>query len=92
MDISYFPSPPPFFFLTVITHLFLGLLPNVTQKFCCSFSANQWKRNNLFPLPLHDPCSGLVLCGEVFDLLKVSEARLPEEHGANVVGNFLDSR
>lgn len=38
-----------------------------------------------------DPCSGLVLFKGVFDLQQVSEARLPEEHGTNVVGNLFYS-
>lgn len=35
-----------------------------------------------------DPTSGLVLLGGVFDVQQASETCLPEEHGADVVGNL----
>lgn len=46
------------------------------------------------PLSTRPPCPVFRACafGGVFDLSHISEACLPEEHGANVVGNLFDSR
>lgn len=60
MDTPNFPHPP-FFSLIVITHLFLGLLPDITNSAVCS---QQSVTENLCPLSHRAPCSGLVLLEE----------------------------
>lgn len=56
---AYSPPTLRFFLLTVITHLFLGLLPDITEILLLIL--NKAVKNNLFPLSCRDPCSGLVL-------------------------------
>ena len=82
------PPCSPGFLLTVITHLFPGLLPDITEIPLLVLN-KAVKEKSLSSFSCHDPCSGLVLFGGVFDLQQVSEACLPEEHSANVVGNLF---
>lgn len=54
--------PPPVFLLTVITHLYLGLLPDITEILLLVLS--KAVKENPSPLSCRDPCSGLVLLEE----------------------------
>lgn len=59
---ALFPPHPPVFLLTVITHLFLGLLPDITEIPLLVLS--KAVKENLSPQFCWDPCSGLVLLEE----------------------------
>lgn len=88
VDTSYIPHPSAFSWIAV-TQLFLGLLHDITEIPLLILKKAS-KEKHLFPLFCSDPWSGLVLFGGVFDLW-VSEACLPEEHGADIVGNLFYS-
>lgn len=79
-----------FFFLAAVIHCFKDYCMTLTQKLYYMFLQNIGRK--AIPSSRHwDPCSGLVLFGGVFDPQQVSEACLPKEHRANIVGNLFYS-
>lgn len=88
MDTSYFSFPPSSLFFGSNYSRFQGLLHDIEQKLYVL--TEHGKRSNVFS-PSWEPCSGLVLFGGVFDPQQVSQACLPEEHRADIVGNLFNS-
>lgn len=89
MDTSYFPLSSSFFIDSHHPPFPRIIAWHNRNSTACSQQSSE--RKTISPFSCHDPCSGLVLFGGVFDLQQVSEACLPEEHGANVVGNLFYS-
>lgn len=81
---------PAFLKLTAVIDCFKDYCLTLTQK---NFMFLQSIGRETISSSLHwDPCSGFVLFGGVFDAQQVSQACLPEEHRANIVGHLFYSR